>query len=84
MRPRRVRRTTTPCGPPAGTIRVVTDVVTTLDEFRNLLGAPLKARTDLEPSLPDLKINITDVTYAIEAFTGGRIPSAVRIVPCPD
>ncbi len=38
------------------------------------MGAPLKARTDLEPSLLDLKINITDVTYAIEAFIGEGYP----------
>lgn len=53
---------------------VITDVVATFDKFTNLMGAPLKARTDLEPSLPDLKIKITDAVYAIEAFTGGGYP----------
>ncbi len=62
--------TSTRCDRPNGSVGVVTDVVAILGKFKNLVGAPLKARTDLEPSLPDLKINITDVTYAIEAFTG--------------
>jgi hypothetical protein len=50
------------------------DATTILDKFTNLTGAPLKARTDLEPSLTDLKINITDVTSAIDAFTGDGYP----------
>ncbi len=58
--------TSTPCGPPDGTV----GVVAILDKFRNLTGAPLKARTDLEPNLSDLKISITDVTYVVGAFTG--------------
>ena len=47
-----------------------------------LAGAPLKARTDLELSLPDLKINIADVTYAIEAFTGEGYPFEPIGDPC--
>jgi hypothetical protein len=77
-----VRRTTILCGPRDGTVSIVTAVVAILDKFRNHTGAPLKARTDLEPSLPDLKINITDVMYAIEAFTGEGYPFEPIGDPC--
>jgi hypothetical protein len=72
-----VRRTTIPCIPPDGSVSLVTDVVATLNKFRNLTGAPLK-----EPSLLDLKINITDVTHAVGAFTGEGYPVEPIGDPC--
>jgi hypothetical protein len=69
-------------GRPVQDFGVVTDVVVILDKFKNLVGAPLKARADLEPSLPDLEINITDAVYAIEAFTGEEYPFGPVGDPC--
>ncbi len=65
---------TTPCGPPDGSVDVVTDVTAVLDKFRNLVGAPIKAKCDLEPDRPDLIINIADVTYILDAFRGFEYP----------
>ena len=74
--------TTTPCGPPDGSIDVVTDVTAALDKFRNLTGAPIKARCDLEPHVPDLIINISDVTYVLDAFRGDPYPFTPGPTPC--
>ena len=65
---------TTPCGPPDGSVDVTTDVVGILDRFRNFPGAPVKVRCDLEPKLPDQVISILDVTVAIDAFRGIGYP----------
>jgi hypothetical protein len=65
--------TTTPCGPPNNIIDIG-DVVAILDKFRNAAGAAIKSRTDLEPRVPDLLINITDVTSALGAFRSGAYP----------
>ncbi len=59
---------------PDGTVSVPSDVVAILDKFTNRSGAPLKSRADIEPSVPDLKINITDVTRALDAFSGAEYP----------
>ena len=66
--------TSVPCGPPDGRVDVTTDVTSILDKFKNLPGAPIKARTDIEPNLPDQKISIADVTYALDAFRGDGYP----------
>ncbi len=60
----------TPCSPPDGIIDVTTDVTAVLDKFKNARGAVRKVRADLEPTVPDQKINITDVTYCLDAFSG--------------
>ena len=72
----------TPCSPPDGTVGVTTDVTAILDKFKNLPGAITKARADLEPTLPDLKINIADVTYCLDAFRGFSYPFPGPS-PCP-
>jgi hypothetical protein len=74
--------TTDPCGPADGHVGVITDAVAVLDKFQNLDGAPIKARCDLEPALPDRKINITDLNLVIDAFRGGDYSLAVP-TPCP-
>ncbi len=68
--------TTDPCGPPDGVVNVPTDVTSVLDKFRNLAGAPIKARCDLVGIPPndgklDLVISILDVTAGLNAFVGG-------------
>jgi hypothetical protein len=74
---------TTPCGPPDGSVNVTTDVTAILDKFKNLPGAPRKARCDLEPVEPDQLINITDVTYALDAFLGLDYPFTPGSTPPP-
>ena len=71
-----------PCTAPDGIVNVTSDVVSLLDKFQGLPGAPVKARADLEPGIPDMILNITDVTWAIDAFSGGSYPFAVP-AGCP-
>jgi hypothetical protein len=74
---------TTPCTPPDGVVNVTTDVTALLDKWKNLAGAPRKVRCDLEPALPDHVINITDVTYGLDAFKGFDYPFDVTPL-CPE
>ncbi len=73
---------TTPCSPPDGVVGVPTDVTAVLDKFRNLEGAPIKARCDIEPSEPDRLINISDVTCTLDAFRGFDYPFEPGPDPC--
>ncbi len=73
----------TPCGPPDGVVGVSTDVTALLDKFKNLEGAPSKARCDIEPADPDQVINITDVTCCIDAFRGDGYPFGYIAPPPP-
>ena len=67
---------TCPCGPPDGTVGVPTDVTAALDKFKNLrppsipCDAVMKARADVEPNFPDWLVNISDVTFVLDAFRG--------------
>jgi hypothetical protein len=44
-----------------------------------------KSRSDLDPNLPDQRINITDVSGTVDAFKGLPYPYAgpPLIDPCP-
>jgi len=54
---------------------VTVDVTACLDKFKNAQGAPIKARCDVEPNVPDGKVNITtDVTQILDAFIGYPYP----------
>lgn len=68
--------------PADGRVDIAIDVVSILDGFANSPGAPAKARTDLEPSTPDRKINITDLVVALDAFSGQPYPFAPGPAPC--
>jgi hypothetical protein len=68
--------TVIPCGPPDGIVNVTTDVTSVLDKFKNLPGAVIKSRADIEPNKVEWLINITDVTYCLQAFVGGTYPPA--------
>ncbi len=69
---------------PDGNVSVAFDVVAILDKFSNRPGAPLKSRADIEPGVPDQKVNITDVTRGLDAFGGQVFPFAPNTVaPCP-
>jgi len=65
-----------PCSPPEGVVNMATDVTACLDKFRNLAGAVLKSRADIEPNFPDWLVNIADVTYVLDAFRGFAYPPA--------
>lgn len=65
---------TQPCGPPDGSVDVVTDVLAVLNKFANLPGSPIKVRCDLEPAVPDHIIDIRDVMRVIDAFRGFSYP----------
>ena len=68
--------------PPNGQIDLVYDVTAILDKYKNVEGALIKARADIEPALPDQKVNMTDVTFALDAFSGLSYPFATPD-PCP-
>ncbi len=71
-----------PCTPPEGVVNITTDVTACLDKFRNLEGAVLKSRADIEPNYPDWLVNIADVTYVLDAFRGFAYPPA-QAPPAP-
>ncbi len=71
-----------PCGPPDGVVNVTSDVTAVLNKFKNLVGAPVKARSDLDLATPDQKINISDVTIALDAFRGMPDPYPPAPDPC--
>ncbi|UCC30869.1 MAG: hypothetical protein JSU86_01060, partial [Phycisphaerales bacterium] len=74
---------TRPCGPPDGIVGIPTDVTAALDKFKNLDGAPMKARCDIEPNIADLRVNISDVTFVLDAFRGFDYPFAPGPPPPP-
>lgn len=59
----------------------IIDVVSILDKFKSAPTAPSKARVDLEPATPDQLINITDVTRALDAFSGAPYPFSLESCP---
>ena len=71
-----------PCTPPDGVVNMGADVTACLDKFRNLEGAVLKSRADIEPDLPDWLVNISDVTYVLDAFRGFEYPFEPGADPC--
>ncbi|UCC29868.1 MAG: S8 family serine peptidase [Phycisphaerales bacterium] len=65
-----------PCSPPDGVVGIPTDVTACLDKFKNLVGAVMKSRADVEPNLPDWLVNVSDVSYVLDAFRGFAYPPA--------
>ena len=68
--------TADPCGPPDNSVDVVTDVSAVLTKFANLNVGVSKSRCDVEPSTVDFLINISDVTFILNAFMGAPYPFA--------
>ncbi len=64
-----------------GTVDIL-DILTIIDKFAGLSTAPIKARTDIEPSTPDQLINITDAMHALNAFQGFVYAFTPGEVPC--
>lgn len=67
---------------PDGVVRVPTDIVSMLNKFRGLPGSPIKTRVDLEPSTPNLIINIGDIMRGLSAFRGFAYPFSPSGSPC--
>ena len=59
----------TPRTPPDGAVNVA-DVLAILSTFSSASNALAKARADLEPACPDLRINIADAVFALTGFAG--------------
>ena len=72
-----------PCLPPDDSVDVTTDVTAILDKFKNSRNALITARADIEPQVPDQKINISDVTFALDAFRGRSYPPGSFPPPSP-
>ncbi|MFQ5494209.1 MAG: hypothetical protein ACE5EX_02410 [Phycisphaerae bacterium] len=68
---------------PDGIVEVLSDVVAILDTFAGKVGAPVKVRSDLEPSTPDRLINISDAVRALGAFRGDPYPFSPVPPSCP-
>ena len=60
----------TPCTPPDGTVGIPSDVTACLDKFKNLAGAVMKSRADVDWEVPNRRIDISDVTFVLDAFRG--------------
>ncbi|UCC30788.1 MAG: hypothetical protein JSU86_00640 [Phycisphaerales bacterium] len=79
-----------PCGPPDGLVGIPTDVTAILDKFKNLeppAFAPsiLKSRGDLDWNIPNRRIDISDVTFCLDAFRGVTYPPlGPALWPGPD
>ena len=67
---------------PNGVVDVTADVIAIINRFISAVGAPIKARADLEPALPDQTINISDVLSAVSAFAGLPYPFTPGPPPC--
>ena len=74
---------TNPCGPPDGVVNVTADVVAILDKFKGLPGAPIKARMDLYPAVPNGIVNFDDIVGALDAFKGHAYPPPYFDFPSP-
>ncbi|UCC28763.1 MAG: M20/M25/M40 family metallo-hydrolase, partial [Phycisphaerales bacterium] len=72
--------TTCPCGPADGTVGIPTDATAVLDKFKNLAPptipchAVAKVRADLDWETPNQRIDISDVTFCVDAFRGFQYP----------
>ncbi|MGB2984477.1 MAG: hypothetical protein WBE26_01230, partial [Phycisphaerae bacterium] len=67
----------TPCSPPNG-VADFEDISSLVDKFRNLPGAPRKARAaiagDPPIGIPDKLVNFIDISYCVDAFRGLPYP----------
>jgi subtilisin family serine protease len=65
---------------PQGTIDF-NDITAEVDKFKNAVGAPVKARSDLAGDTPDQVIDFNDISEAVEVFKGGGYPFAGPTCP---
>jgi choice-of-anchor B domain-containing protein len=67
---------------PDNSVDLILDCVAILNKFANDSCAMLKSRADIEPHIPDQRINITDVLQCVNAFSGLPYPFPAP-VGCP-
>ena len=68
---------TCPCSPPDGSVGIPTDVTAVLDKFKNsgyLCYPPVKVRAEHDWCTPNHRIDISDVTFCLDAFRGVQYP----------
>ena len=65
-----------------GNVDIVVDVIAAIQKFSNRPGAPSKVRADVEPSVPDFRINILDIVHILDAFRGLPYPFEPGPPPC--
>ena len=63
----------TPCTGPDGKADFL-DIAAIVDKFKGAVGAPLKARADLGPNIPDRVIDFVDIQHAVAAFRSSGYP----------
>ena len=68
---------------PNGTADIFPDILGLIGAFGNQPGNMTKIRADIEPCTPDSKINISDITFAIDAFRGQPYPFGPGVLVCP-
>jgi hypothetical protein len=68
--------------PGTGTQPDASDVTALVNKFKNLAGAPVKARSQLQPNLPELNTDVsaTDIVAVVDAYKGFAYPYGG---PCP-
>ena len=55
---------------PDDSVDIISDVTLTLNKFQNFITGPLKSQADVEPAEVDFQVNISDVTFVLNAFCG--------------
>ncbi len=85
VRLRRRPRCTNGGGTPKRSVDVTTDVTACHDKFKNSFQALINTRADVEPAQPDWTINVSEVTFILDAFRGASYPPFVFDGPggCP-
>ena len=58
-------------------------VMLDVDKFKNLPGAPVKARADVAPEIPDQIVDFVDIPWVVDAFRGLPYPWGPSADPCP-
>ncbi|UCC29379.1 MAG: hypothetical protein JSU86_14400 [Phycisphaerales bacterium] len=71
-----------PCTAPNGVVGIPTDVTACLDKFKNLEGVVMKSRADVDWEVPNRRVDISDVTFVLDAFRGFPYPFPAP-EPCP-
>lgn len=52
----------------------VADIAAVVDKFKAVPTAPIVARCDLQPNVPDFQVNIADVAGTVDAFKNLAYP----------
>jgi hypothetical protein len=68
--------------PPQGTANF-DDITAVVDKFKNAPNAPRKPRADVDPAVPDLKVDFGDIPAVVDGFRELRYPYAVPGDRCP-